>query len=917
MHRPAVAVLILLAAAFIAPPSARAQDGPPRPPRADRDSIDDLRLEAVLDSLGISPDSISADSLAAIRAGLSAQELADRREGLAGGDFPEKDDIFRVLAGLPGYEVVEYRGETVSVGIPEERLNLLGNAQLNRSGEVLAADTIRYLGLQRFIEARRAIELLGADRRRVVSDSILYYDLNTLRGTVFEAESEFDDGGTTWRIMGNVIPLAQDTVYATSSAFTSCDIGVPHYTFRAKQIKMVSRNVLVAWPVVLYISRVPVFWLPFFAADIRQGRRSGIIPPRFGVNDVVQTGGSTSRQVTDFGYYWAISDYLDAQATVDWFAGNYTRINGSFRYRFLKSFIDGGITYAQSFSSTGNNLQVRGNHNQELGLNTTLRASVDYIENTRIFQDQSINPRDQTQTVDSDVGLNHRFSFGNMSASGRRRQFLDDGRTETTFPSFSLSASPVTLFAAPLNRAGPFNNLQVSGSGNYSRRAVRADSATDVVTTAAALRTGIRAGRLNISGSARLSDLETTLQDSAFMDLPSTTQTTYNWDAGADFQVNLAGSTVLRPQIRMQGALFRSPDTGGSFESAPTRSLFGATLSSDLYGFFPGFAGFTRVRHKISPALNWSYSPAVTLDPALAAIPGFPTTAGSARNELSITLNQTFEAKLRAAEPNADSVGVEADSVTAAQDSPGAALELGPLGARPPPAQRRREETITLLGIRTSGLRFDFERAKIGEPVLITESLTNSLSSDLLRGLSINMTHDLFSGSGSTRDFNPFLQRLTASFSFRGGGGGRDVLGVRDRSVSRDRPVSTTSRDRFRDPEIYGDEEPFGEGAGPWSLSVTYSLLRVRPEEIGTKSQSMNATLSLRPTSNWSVRWRTQYNFTESEFGSNVISLDRDLHRWLASFQFARSPNGNTIFQISVSLQDAPEIRSEYIQRSD
>ena len=79
----------------------------------------------------------------------------------------------------------------------------------------------------------------------------------------------------------------------------------------------------------------------------------------------------------------------------------------------------------------------------------------------------------------------------------------------------------------------------------------------------------------------------------------------------------------------------------------------------------------------------------------------------------------------------------------------------------------------------------------------------------------------------------------------------------------------------------------------------------------------MNASVSLRPTPNWSVSWTTQYNFSEAEFGQNVISLDRDLHHWLATFQFARSPNGNTIFQVSVSLQDAPEIRGDYIQRTD
>jgi len=912
MRRSSLTFLALLCVASVLPNDAKGQDRPDRPPRAGRDSLRDRQLELVLDSLGISADSISSDSLAAIRNGLFQRELNNRRESLGGGEFPDKDEIFRALAGLPGYEVVEYRGETVGVGVPDERLDLFGSAQLNRSGDVLAADTVRYFGGNRFIEARRSIELLGSDGRRVVSDSLLFYDVNALRGTVYEAESDFDAGGTTWRIMGNVIPLAQDTVYATSSAFTSCELDVPHYTFRAKQIKMVSRDVLVAWPVVLYVSRVPIFWLPFFAADIRQGRRSGILPPRFGVNDVVQTSGSTSRQVRDFGYYWAINDFLDAQATVDWFSGNYTRVNGSFRYRFLKQFIRGGLTYAQSFSSTGNNLTLRGAHDQELGLNTTLRASLDYVQDTRIYQDQSINPRDQTQTVDSDIGLNHRFSFGNLSASSRRRQFLDDDRTETTLPSLSLSVSPVTLFAAPANRAGPFNNLQLNGSSSFSRRAVRADSASDAVTTLAALRTGLRAGRLNISGSANLNDLETTPQDSLFIDLPVEAQTTYTWDAGVDYQVNLMGSTALRPQVRADGALFRSDDTDGEFVTAPTRARFGATLSSDVYGFYPGFAGFSRVRHKLSPAFNWTYSPAVELDPALLAIPGFPSTAGAARNELSISLNQTFEAKRPMRMPEVDSAVAElapADSVTTD-------LEPEPLGARPSPTQQRRDQTITLLGVRSSALRFDFEKKKLGEPVLVSESITNSLTSDLLRGLSINMTHDLYRGTGSDRDFSPFLQRVAASFRFGGGSGGDD-FGRRGEPSRLTGERSLTDTDRFRDEEIYGAEEPFGTGAGPWSVAVTYSQLRVRQEDTGTDSQSLNASFSLRPTTNWSVRWSTQYNFSETEFGQNVISLNRDLHRWLATFRFARSPNGNTIFEVSVSLQDAPEIRGDYIQRSN
>ena len=37
----------------------------------------------------------------------------------------------------------------------------------------------------------------------------------------------------------------------------------------------------------------------------------------------------------------------------------------------------------------------------------------------------------------------------------------------------------------------------------------------------------------------------------------------------------------------------------------------GATLKTDLYGFFPGFAGYERLRHKFSPSFSYEWSPEV------------------------------------------------------------------------------------------------------------------------------------------------------------------------------------------------------------------------------------------------------------------------------------------------------------------
>lgn len=926
----AIAVVLAWATGPLAAPLA-AQDRPAGERGRPDLGVPADSVGAELERLQALPDSLLTDSLRALRDSLTVRRdslaqanLETRREGLSGGDFPERDAIFESLQSQAGFDVVEYRGETVRVGVPRETLDLEGKAQLNRVGDVLTADTIRYLGDRRFIEARSNIELLGSDGSSARSPTLAYYDVDRLRGTLFDAESSFNDGGTEWRVFGNVIPLAQDTIYATHSAFTSCDLERPHYTFRAGQLKMVSRDVLVAWPVTLYISRVPVFWLPFFAADIRQGRRSGIIPPRFGINDIVQTSGSTSRNITDFGYYWAISDYFDAQATVDWFSGNYTRVNGAFRYRFLKQFLRGSVIYSQSFSETGNNLRVQAGHDQELGLNTTLRAAINYVQDTRIFQDQSVNPNEQTQSIDSDVGLNHRFPFGNLQASARRQQYLDGSRTTTTLPNVSFSISPVTLFAAPRNRAGPFNNMTLDGSTRFSRMTTDADSASDVATTTGGASSTLRVGQLTISNDASIRDLETIAQDSVFLDLPPTTETTLDWSSTARYQIDLIGSTSLSPTAMLTGGRFRSEGTGGDFVSVPGRASLGATLRSDVFGFYPGFGPFTRLRHKVTPSVTYAYSPAVDVDSALAAVPGFPASSGDARNQLSFNINQTFEAKL--GEPVSAPDSVIADTLVGGPlpvvDSVSTTVgvtsgrRLAP-GERPPPTQAPRDRTIKLLGINTSVFTFDFERAKRGEPVLVTDQVTNGLTSDLLRGLTINMVHDLFDGTGPDRTFDLFLSRLTANFSLSSGSGLGDIFGVGGGGGPGPSQAGVSLLDRFRDPAIYGGDDPFDGGSGPWSASFTYSLQRSRESEAGVESQALQSTIALRPTTHWSIRWTTQYNLTDSEFGQNVITLDRDLHRWLASFQFARSPNGNTIFQVSISLKDAPDIRGDYSQRTN
>jgi hypothetical protein len=145
----------------------------------------------------------------------------------------------------------------------------------------------------------------------------------------------------------------------------------------------------------------------------------------------------------------------------------------------------------------------------------------------------------------------------------------------------------------------------------------------------------------------RFNDLLPGPADSLGNDLDDQLRSTLSWNVGMNYRIGLIGSTTLRPRVSVDGALFRSDSTSRDFISVPTRFNIGVVLTTDIFGFFPGFGPFSSIRHKISPQIAWTFAPAVSVPDSIAGLPGFPVRAGSAQNRLTINFNQTFEAKLK------------------------------------------------------------------------------------------------------------------------------------------------------------------------------------------------------------------------------------------------------------------------------
>ena len=126
-------------------------------------------------------------------------------------------------------------------------------------------------------------------------------------------------------------------------------------------------------------------------------------------------------------------------------------------------------------------------------------------------------------------------------------------------------------------------------------------------------------------------------------------------------------------------------------------------MKTDIYGFYGGFCCFEAIRHKLSPSIEYEWSPSTT--PTQLQQQLFRSRALQPKNAVSLTLNQTWEAKRRP--PEGDStVASSADQL----DSLDLTANIQP-SPSDGPTRLQQGQTVSLLALRTSVLRYDFVEA--------------------------------------------------------------------------------------------------------------------------------------------------------------------------------------------------------------
>jgi hypothetical protein len=863
-------VLALLLFALPAAAQVRPRGAPPlpRPDSARRDSATARR------------DSIRRDSIAAAarRDTTRARQVVDTaRVDSAAVTWPAADSVMAALLARPGYDVTRFQGARVTYDAVSKDLRLDASkaqkAAVDRNGQVMVSDsTIFYNQASSTTtnEGCYVLNLPGSTEAPIRGCGTVTYNAANRTSQFTKANVPFNNG-EYWLLYLDAGAAEIDTteagkgsatIWGRSGRITSCPDSVPDYYFSSKTIKRTKNGTVIARDVVLYIGDVPTLWLPFIFQNVRTGRVSGLLTTRFGLSDIVRNSPTYHRNIENFGYYWAMSDYMDATAWLDWRSGGggtnaadpgWLKLNGRWDYNWLGRFLSGSIAANYWFMGNGDrNLGLSWGHAQQFSNDGNLRLDINYVADTRVQRQNTFDPYQQLATISSQASYSRKIGPASLSIGGNRRQYPGRPQVDQTFPTFQVSTVPIKVgeyltwtptfsytASASLNLDQP-SIFQVRYGPGGVVDSIKRSMYSSVMSFNSPLKIfgwdftnsfNLRSTRQKFPELVKIYDVtsgdsidtrvfqeiyQTDIDWTPTFALPSIGQNRWNFAPG--FSI-----ANVDP-----GAFWVSSErTNGRFVRQAKRPTFTLSATPTVYGLFRGFGPFAALRHTITPSMGYSYAPAkaVSDDYLLATRRSRKGYLGSLRiNAVNFGLNTSVEAKM-------------------AGDS-----------------ARGGGTKMKVLALSMTPFSYNFERLNAPEVTstkwwrgLTTERFSYTVTSDLLPGVQLTSDYSLFQGSttSDTAVFSPYRVSTSASLTLS-----RDAnpLAVIMKLFGKAVPAAQHAPVVPTDPSITPDQQAqarelagqpvagsrtAGERfvtppSGGWRLALTLSSQRQRPPKGGT-----------------------------------------------------------------------------------
>ena len=775
--------------------------------------------------------------------------------------FPKKtsklDDIVEYNAGdslrfdIKNHKVYMFKSGVIDYG----KINLVGDyveIDFNKNeifSEGVPSESGKVVG-----------EPVFKDQDKSFQSKQLRYNFKSKKGLITGVKTEEGEG---FLLGEKVKKMADDVTYIEGGQYTTCQLPVPHFSFRFKKSKVIPGNMIITGPVNFVIEGVPTpLVLPFGLFPNKSGQTSGILMPTYG---------SSAKQgyyLMDGGYYWALSDYFDLSLKGSIYTRGSWSLNPNVRY-IKKYAYSGSFDFKYGINIVGTegspdynrtrDFKIQWIHNQDAKArpNSKFSANVNIVTSSfNQYETQSSFESKLSNTFQSSINYSTSFNkkwFLNVNV-GHRQNTLNKS-FDLTLPELSLSG---TQFY-PFRKKGKVGNLKwyENISLKYSMNARNSASMPDSVLFQPEMNQYFKNGikhNIPISSSIKLLKYFTWTNSANF------TERWYTQTISKSYQV-----LTSRNDTALTGIVII--DTIGGFKAAHDYSL-SSSINTRLYGRYTFGKKFPIqvIRHVITPSVSFSYRPDFGADQygyyeeyynAVSdkmiqysifegAVYGGPGAGKS--GSVNISINNSFEMKVR--DRNDTITGtrkiilIEGLSLSTNYNIAKDSLRWSPL------IVSGRTKLFKNLDIRYSGL-FD--------PYILDATGKKNLNQ-----FEWNVNHRLFRLDNASWNVGLNLRLKNDSFKKKSTVPGGDEKQASNKSIM------------------------------PWDLNVTYSFQYISNHEylnyILNKDQKIIQTLgfngSVQLTPSWKLSVRSGYDFQNKKISYTSMEIYRDLHCWEMHFSW-------------------------------
>jgi len=371
-----------------------------------------------------------------VPAPLEAQGDSIRRAADDPGDLPG-DDSSRTA--------IRYRANSIEYDVRNSLIQLSGDAQVRYKDIKVVGDTIEFDTKRQALTVRKDPVLY--DRSDSIYGDRMVYDFKARRGWIYNGRTKFDRG----RYWGKKIRQVGDrTLNIDYGKYTTCDADTPHFYFWSRRMKIYLDDKIIAAPVVLCFSDVPVLAIPFWFFPLRRDRHSGFMMPRFG------SSAYEGVFAKNIAYYQVINDQADATVAVDMLEKVGWRGNFEARYIWPRKISSNlNFSYLEDKNPVRKRWNLNGSYQQTVGKRTSISGSGNFISDKYYFQEFS-DDRElrMNRNLHSYFSFNHSWNQASLRAAVDHYDNLDLHTTTSRLPEVSVNLYQKELIPKILNMSG-------------------------------------------------------------------------------------------------------------------------------------------------------------------------------------------------------------------------------------------------------------------------------------------------------------------------------------------------------------------------------------------------------------------------------------------------------------------------------